>query len=545
MKLDPKLIRYMSNDEFRVLTAVEMGSRNHEVVPTALIGHIAKLKAGGTTRILGELARNNLVSRVQNAKYDGYRLTYGGYDYLALRTMAKRGTIYSVGNQIGVGKESDIYIVADEDGTQRVLKLHRLGRTSFRNIKAKRDYLRNRNAGSWLYLSRLAAMKEYAFMKVLHENGYSVPEPIDQNRHCIVMGLIDSYPMCQIHDVANPGKLYSALMNMIVRLANAGLIHGDFNEFNILINDDDEPILIDFPQMVSTSHRNAEEYFNRDVDCIRTFFRRRFQYESKLYPKFTRDLEREFSLDVQVAASGFTKKQQEEFEKVRKNDAREEDENEDDEEDGEEDEEDAEYPTAEDTPEARAAAEADIDSFFEQVDRLGNTITRLSVNGGERSEKADKRSKIVESKPTKEPVDSPEKTIGGMVSNEEAADSQTVDDSVVEESSTPDGYARLASDVESVDSQFEDAEDQIESIENKEHRPFRDSEPKRASSPTPSTLSTATSKRLDSAEVTKRVAQSLRQKVASRGGKGRNATKGRGKREIRREVKEGGAGFFE
>lgn len=37
---------------------------------------------------------------------DGYRLTYGGYDYLALRAMSKRDTVYSVGNQIGVGKES-------------------------------------------------------------------------------------------------------------------------------------------------------------------------------------------------------------------------------------------------------------------------------------------------------------------------------------------------------------------------------------------------------------------------------------------------------
>lgn len=37
---------------------------------------------------------------------EGYRLTYGGYDYLAMRTLSKRETLYSVGNQIGVGKES-------------------------------------------------------------------------------------------------------------------------------------------------------------------------------------------------------------------------------------------------------------------------------------------------------------------------------------------------------------------------------------------------------------------------------------------------------
>lgn len=42
----------------------------------------------------------------------------------------------------------------------------RLGRISFRAIKSKRDYLRKGQSASWMYLSRLAAMKEYAFMQV-------------------------------------------------------------------------------------------------------------------------------------------------------------------------------------------------------------------------------------------------------------------------------------------------------------------------------------------------------------------------------------------
>jgi RIO kinase 2 len=62
------------------------------------------------------------------------------------------------------------------------------------------------------------------------------------------------------------------------------------------------------------SHR----YFDRDIECIRTFFRRKFNYESRLYPKFARDTEREFELDVQVAASGFSKKHQKEFEELSK-----------------------------------------------------------------------------------------------------------------------------------------------------------------------------------------------------------------------------------
>ncbi|KAF8640834.1 hypothetical protein AX17_000483 [Amanita inopinata Kibby_2008] len=264
---------------------------------------------------------------------DGYRLTYGGYDYLAMRALSKRGAVHSVGNQIGVGKESDIYIVADDDGKEMVLKMHRLGRISFRAIKQKRDYLGNRKSASWMYMSRLAAQKEYAFMKVLYDHAFPVPRPIDQARHCILMELIDAYPLRQIAEVPSPGKLYSELMDLIVRFAHAGLIHGDFNEFNILIcRDSGDPVVIDFPQMVSTAHENAEwfilvfdtthlialtrdsfRYFNRDVECIRTFFRRRFRYESSLYPRFRRVISEgsesdNFRLDVVVEASGFRRK---------------------------------------------------------------------------------------------------------------------------------------------------------------------------------------------------------------------------------------------
>lgn len=56
---------------------------------------------------------------------DGYRLTNTGYDYLALKTLTSRQLISSFGNQIGVGKESNIYVVADPEEKPICLKLHR------------------------------------------------------------------------------------------------------------------------------------------------------------------------------------------------------------------------------------------------------------------------------------------------------------------------------------------------------------------------------------------------------------------------------------
>ncbi|KAJ2175153.1 Serine/threonine-protein kinase rio2, partial [Coemansia sp. RSA 551] len=165
MKLDPTSLRYMSADEFRVLTAIEVGSRNHDIVPETLIAELSRLRGGGINKYISDLIKRKLIASESNSKYVGYKLIYSGYDHLALKTLSRRGSVVSVGNQIGVGKESDIFVIAGEDEQQAVLKLHRLGRQSFRNVKQKRDYFRPNQSPSWMYMSRLSAMKEFAFMK--------------------------------------------------------------------------------------------------------------------------------------------------------------------------------------------------------------------------------------------------------------------------------------------------------------------------------------------------------------------------------------------
>lgn len=126
---------------------------------------------------------------------DGYRLTNSGYDFLAIDVLVSKGVMGSFGNQMGVGKESNIYIVADPEEIPICLKLHRLGRTCFRNIKGKRDYLQHRKSASWLYMSRLSATREFAYMKALYDRGFPVPKPIEFNRHCVVMELIEGGPL--------------------------------------------------------------------------------------------------------------------------------------------------------------------------------------------------------------------------------------------------------------------------------------------------------------------------------------------------------------
>lgn len=59
-----------------------------------------------------------------------------------------------------------------------------------------------------MYMSRLSAQKEWAFMKILHEHGFPVPKPIDYARHCILMEFIDAYPLYVREAVASQCHTY-------------------------------------------------------------------------------------------------------------------------------------------------------------------------------------------------------------------------------------------------------------------------------------------------------------------------------------------------
>ena len=95
---------------------------------------------------------------------DGYRVNYKGYDYLAINVMLRRGKLAEVRQKIGVGKESDIFLCTGANGEDLILKVARLGRTSFRTIKNNRDYIGTRTQYNWLYLSRIASQKEFCYM---------------------------------------------------------------------------------------------------------------------------------------------------------------------------------------------------------------------------------------------------------------------------------------------------------------------------------------------------------------------------------------------
>ena len=57
--------------------------------------------------------------------------------------------------------------------------------------------------------------------------------------------------------------------------------------------------------MTSTSHLNAQFYFERDVRCIQTFFTKRFGLAFEGIPLLERDVVRTVDLDKEIKASGY------------------------------------------------------------------------------------------------------------------------------------------------------------------------------------------------------------------------------------------------
>ena len=72
--------------------------------------------------------------------YPGYALNYFGLDFLALHSFTSAGLIEALGEALGIGKEADVYEALTPEGERVAVKLHKLGRASFRQTAKVRGY---------------------------------------------------------------------------------------------------------------------------------------------------------------------------------------------------------------------------------------------------------------------------------------------------------------------------------------------------------------------------------------------------------------------
>lgn len=269
------LITSLEPEEFRVLLALELGMQKFSFVPLSDIVKFSGLNKGKVEYLIRDLDRKDLLYR-QHEPYLGYILNYTGYDCLALNALAKMDILNSLGRPLGVGKEADLYEAITDDDEQVALKFHRLGRTSFRETRKKRGYVANRRHITWYYQSRLAAEKEFEFLKTAENAGVSVPRPIAHNRHVVVMDFIEGMDLIDINELEDTEGLLDEIIENIRLTYNAGLIHGDLSSFNIVLQMDGKPLFIDWPQAEPIDHPNSDTLIRRDVENVLTHFQRKY-----------------------------------------------------------------------------------------------------------------------------------------------------------------------------------------------------------------------------------------------------------------------------
>ena len=277
-------------EDFHLLSGVEHGMRFSEWVATGKIPEFSRLDDEEIDYRVDRCMDRGLVER-KTIQYTGYRLMFEGYDALALHTFAERDTVDGVGAPLGVGKESDVYEARSFEPL--ALKHHREGYTNFREVQKEREYTAEKEHRSWLYTARKAAEREYDALETLYPE-VSVPKPVDQNRHAVVMEKLDGVELSRagLESEQVRGVLELVLEEMAAAY-RAGYVHADMSEYNVFVSSEGVTVF-DWPQAVPTDHENSEELLKRDVENLLGYFERK-------YPNETPDLDRRALADALAA----------------------------------------------------------------------------------------------------------------------------------------------------------------------------------------------------------------------------------------------------
>jgi len=278
-----KIFRQLQPEDIQILHAIETQTKQYQYVPEEQIPPKAKLPPPKVQHHLTKLTKSQLLQQ-QTHPYMGYRLTTAGYDCLALHAHVKANALEAIGKPLGVGKEADVHDALTPTKQQVAIKFHRLGRTSFKQTKRKRAYTQQYTyTPNWHQQSTIAAKKEYKALKLLQPHKIAAPKPIRQNRHTLIMTLINGASLNLYPEIPRPQKVLKEILNNIKKAyQKAGIIHADLSPYNILIQPNLHVLIIDWPQYVPTSHPNAQQLLKRDLDNVLKFFKQKEKIEITL-----------------------------------------------------------------------------------------------------------------------------------------------------------------------------------------------------------------------------------------------------------------------
>jgi len=270
------ILQNLEPKDIRTLIGIELGMRRFQFVPLEQIAFYAKLPRDEVIYRLDRLYKMGILDTSHKQKRD-YCLINASYDVLAFNAFYQKKVLASIGSEIGMGKESQVFIGLMPDDKKCAVKIHRLGAPSFRQVRKLRNYIQNRKHISWLYINRLSAESEFEGLVRVYELHLNTPKPIAQNRNSLVMQLFEGQQLNSFRELDNPKEILDEILQYVFRFfTEAKIIHCDLSEFNILIDQKQQINIIDFPQWEPANHYNWKYYLMRDLQNISAFFERRF-----------------------------------------------------------------------------------------------------------------------------------------------------------------------------------------------------------------------------------------------------------------------------
>lgn len=270
------LVSLLNKSDFKILKVFASSLKNRQFLNLPTLSQYSDLSQSLIEHHLKRLVKFGLISKSNI----GYTLLVTGLDIYVLKILSNRNIITAIGPQIGIGKEAEVYLAHDSLKQDKILKMFRLGRSSFKQIKRKRDV--NTGTNSWLLLNIETAKKEYDILTYLKDSSASFPSPLYRSFHCIVMEPIYGSRLSDIENLDYPELVLEKIISNMTIAYRKGYINGDLNEYNILVNDDNIFIL-DWPQAVRVDTTNADVMLTRDVNNIIKFFSRKFEIERDIH----------------------------------------------------------------------------------------------------------------------------------------------------------------------------------------------------------------------------------------------------------------------
>lgn len=207
-----------------------------------------------------------------------------------LQPLVEDGLIDDVTRQLMSGKEATVYVVVCGDEVRCAKVYKEADKRSFRQsvdytegrkVKNSRQARAMQKGSKYGRASQEAAWQsaEVDAMYRLDNAGVRVPTPYNFYEGVLLMELVtgdDGNAAPRLNDVQlsheTALEYHAFLIQQVVRMLCAVIVHGDLSEFNILVGSNG-PVIIDLPQAVDAAGNNhAKEMLLRDVNNLATYF---------------------------------------------------------------------------------------------------------------------------------------------------------------------------------------------------------------------------------------------------------------------------------